>query len=546
MKRAASGARPVKGWQGRWPGIAYVAATFLAFPHPLGDGVVDLGLACAWLSPAFLLLALRGLAPRAAARRAFGLGLVAHAAVLHWIYVVTVRYGGAPVWAGLVAPAGVALYPAAATALFGAGAAWLARRDAAAPLALAALWVVLDHARSFVFGGFTWATLGYGLHLDVPLLGLASVTGVYGLSAAAVLLGASGLQAIRPFSGPRDPWLAVAGIGGVLALHGLGAAIAPGPPEGPPVRVAVLQGNIEQGVKWAPDYFERTLRIYEELALRAAGEGAELIVWPETAIPGALSDPQLRLRFEALARETDARLVVGAVGFEWDESGTVPSVFDSVYLFAPDGQVSERYDKVKLVPFGEFLPFRALLGRIVTPLATGVTSRDLTPGSGPRAVESWGRPGEDPVLRLGVPICYELLFPDLVRRMSKDGAQALLGITNDAWYGATGAPFQFLAMTALRSAETGTWTARAANTGVSALIDERGRVRESTRIFERDYLVGDLPLRPPEQAPTFYAGYGDVFAWGCWVAVGLWAGLAARRGRFERPEAGEREMSDAQ
>lgn len=509
-------------------GAAYVGVTFLSFPHPVAGSVLDLGIAGAWLAPGCLLLALRGLPPRAASWRGFWLGLAAHAAILHWIFVVTVRYGGAPVWAGFLTPVLVALYPAAATALFAMGAAALARRRAAAPLALAALWVVLDHARSFVFGGFPWATLGYALHLDAPLMGLVSWTGVYGLSGVAVFVSASALQGVAPYSGVRRPRTAALGVAVALALHAVGAWLAPADIAGPRVRVAVLQGNIEQGVKWAPDFFERTLQIYEGLARRAAAEGAELIVWPETAIPGALTSPELAARFQALARETGARLVVGAAGVSWDETGTVPHVFDSAYVLAPDGSLADRYDKVKLVPFGEFLPFRAILGRFVEPLATGVTSRDLTPGPGPRAVASWGRPGE-PVHRLAVPICYELLFPDHVRRMAKDGAQVLLGITNDAWYGATGAPFQFLAMTAMRSAETGTWTARAANTGVSALIDARGRVQERTRIFERDLLVGDLPLRPPEQAPTFYTAHGDVFAWSCWIGSLAWAAAARRR-----------------
>ncbi len=510
-------------------GVGYVLATVLAFPHPLGDRVIDLGLVGAWLSPACLLLTLRGLGPRAAWTRGFGLGLVAHALILHWIYVVTVKYGGAPVWAGFVTPVLLALYPAFATGLFAAGAAWLARRGAAVPLALAALWVVLDHARSFVFGGFPWATIGYALHLDGPLLGIVSWTGVYGLSAVAVFAAASLLYAWRPFDGAQSRRVAGAGIAIALTLHGVGWVAAPESPAGSEVRVAVLQGNIEQGVKWAPDYFERTLAIYEELAHRAAAEGAEWIVWPETAIPGALNSPELAARFRALAIQTGARLVVGAAGVEWDESGQTPSVYDSAYLYSPDGLLSARYDKVKLVPFGEFLPFRSILARFIKPLATGVTSRDLTPGVGPRAVESWGRPGEEPTHRIGVPICYELLFPDHVRRVSKDGAQVLFGITNDAWYGATGAPFQFLAMTAMRSAETGTWTARAANTGVSAFIDARGRVQERTRIFERDFLVGTLRLRSPEQAPTFYAAHGDVFAWGCWVGSLGWAVRAGRR-----------------
>ncbi len=131
-------------------------------------------------------------------------------------------------------------------------------------------------------------------------------------------------------------------------------------------------------------------------------------------------------------------------------------------------------------------------------------------------------------VRVGVPICYELLFPDLVRRFAGDGARLLLAITNDAWYGRTGAPHQFLAMTALRSAETGLWTVRAANTGVSAIIDAGGRVRERTGIFERDLLVADVPLHSSAEASTFYVRYGDVFAiagWGVLLVHGLIAGL---------------------
>ena len=524
----------------RVAGIAYVIATFLAFPHPVAGSVIDLGIVTAWIAPACLLVALRGLAPRAALWRGFGLGLAAHALILHWIFVVTVVYGGAPAWAGFVTPVLLATYPAAATALFAAGAAFLAGRGAAGPVALGALWAVIDHGRSFVFGGFPWATLGYALHLDTPLLGWASVTGVYGLSAIAVAGSACLLAGIRPFAGPRRPAVAAIGFGVVLALHAVGAWIAPAPAAGGSIRVAVLQGNIEQGVKWAPDYFERTLRIYEALASEAAAAGAELIVWPETAVPGALTDPELSARFARLARQTGARLVVGAAGIEWDATGTVPSVFDSAYLFSADGHVSERYDKSHLVPFGEYLPLRWLLGRFIKALATGVSNRDLSPGAGPRAVESWGPPGEGQTLRLGVPICYELLFPDLVRRMSKDGAQLLLGITNDAWYGATGAPYQFLAMTAMRSAETGTWTARAANTGVSALIDERGRVLQRTGIFERGYVVGDVSLRRADQPPTFYAAYGDVFIGLCWAVLGVFVIAApASRTRTETQVDGE-------
>ncbi len=134
-------------------------------------------------------------------------------------------------------------------------------------------------------------------------------------------------------------------------------------------------------------------------------------------------------------------------------------------------------------------------------------------------------------MRIGAVICYELLFPDLVRRFAADGAELLLAITNDAWYGRTGAPYQFLAMTALRSAETGLWTARAANTGVSGFIDARGRVVETTPLFEAHWRVMDVPRHPNPESATFYVRHGDVFAATCWL---LCIGLAGRAWRGNR------------
>ena len=146
------------------------------------------------------------------------------------------------------------------------------------------------------------------------------------------------------------------------------------------------------------------------------------------------------------------------------------------------------------------------------------------------AIPGVGVEGGEPAVTAGVPICYELLFPDLVRRFVGDGADVLFAITNDAWYGRTGAPYQFLAITAMRSAETRVWTARAANTGVSAIIDARGRVRAQTGIFERGLLVADVPLRPPPVGGSFYTRLGDLFAGACWLGVAaLGAAAWARR-----------------
>jgi apolipoprotein N-acyltransferase len=201
--------------------------------------------------------------------------------------------------------------------------------------------------------------------------------------------------------------------------------------------------------------------------------------------------------------------------------------YDSAHVVEGDAHTG-RYDKSHLVPFGEYVPLRGLLGRFLKAVARGVADDNVTRGSGPRAL-SVGLPGRDAPVTVGVPICYELIFPDLVRRFVKDGAGVLLALTNDAWYGRTGAPYQFLAMTAVRSAENRVWTARAANTGVSAIIDARGRVRERTGIFEEGFLVAEVPLLFPPRGGTYYSRHGDHFAWACWIASG--AVLAASRGR---------------
>jgi len=233
---------------------AYAVCTFLSFPHPLGDRVIDLGAWLAWVGPALLLLALRGLSPWRATGWAFAGSLAAHGAVLHWIYVVTVVYGHAPVVVGILTPLLLASYIAAFTAGFGAASAWLARHGLAFPVALAVAWTALDHARSFVFTGFPWATLGYAQHANPALLGLAAFTGVYGLSFVTVLGGAALAEvaiAVRRGLAPKaHVWGALVA---VILAHGVGV-LAPDPASEPPdgtVRVAVLQGNIDQGVKWS-------------------------------------------------------------------------------------------------------------------------------------------------------------------------------------------------------------------------------------------------------------------------------------------------------
>lgn len=512
----------------------YAVATFFSFPHPLGDRVIDFGSVFAWFGPALLLLGLTGLSPRRAARFAFVASLFAHAAVLHWFYVVTVTYGHAPAVVGLLAPFGVATYIAASTAIFAACMAAFAKPGLDSVWTAALAWTALDHLRSFALSGFPWATLGYAQHENVALLSLAPFTGVYGLSFVSALGGAAMAEFVRAW--PRrlpspGAGLAVVAIAAVLLV----GAVSSGPDDGAGlvrVRIAVLQGNVDQGVKWSQAWSDRILANYEDLAREAAERGAEWIVWPESSVPGLVDiDPELRRRLKDLARETGAIHVLGAVGLRQATAADRPNFYDSAVILDPHAGFGARYDKAHLVPFGEYVPLRPLLGLVLEAIARGIAPDNVTEGPGPRALELPAPPGSDTTLTVGVPICYELIFPDLVRRMVGDGAEVLLALTNDAWYGRTGAPYQFLAMTALRSAELRVWTARAANTGVSAIIDSRGRVRERTRIFERGLLLAEVPLRPAPHGGSFYARYGDVFATACWAGFGGIALLGLVRSR---------------
>jgi apolipoprotein N-acyltransferase len=524
-----------RGMPWRWM-LAYVAATFFAFPQPIGEAfVLDLGLVLAPVAPALLLVALRGLTPGRALKVGFVAGWLAHAALLHWAYVVTVVYGRAPVVVGLLAPFGMSLYVAPFIAGFAWVAALFAQRGLANPLSLAAAWTTFEWLRSWVLTGFTWGGIGYAWHENTPLLPIVQATGVYGLTFLAVLFGAGLLQRVLAAPGPErrssNRWLAA-----TLAAQFVAAAagFVPQLPSAiyevqPALRVAVLQGNIDQNQKWSPEAFEETLRTYEDLTRRAAAEGAQLIAWPETAVPAPLAYPDLRDRIAALAREVRTPLIVGAIGLDFDAQGRPVAHYDSAFVFSHEGALLDRYDKTHLVPFGEYLPLRPLLGRFIRALATGSISSDVSEGARVRAIDVPLAHGES--VRVGIPICYELIFPDLVRRFADDGAELLVGITNDAWYGRTGSPYQFLAMTALRSAETRLPGVRAANTGVSAVIHADGRAVSQTRIFERDLVVGAVPVSSDPGRRSFYTRHGDLFAHVCTIATVLGSFVALTRGR---------------
>jgi apolipoprotein N-acyltransferase len=453
---------------------------------------------------------------------AFFASLASHMLLFHWFYVVTVEYGHMPAALGLLSPLVPAFYVSVFTALF----AWVFVRVASGHrfeiMVGAIAWVAVDWARGHFLGGFPWATLGYALHLDWPLMGWTRWGGVYVLSFFAAVVGLSVARAWLD----RTP-LALRNLalcfGAIGVAHGVGFCISNAPPGAvATVRIAAIQGNIDQGQKWDQARRDQIFDVYLDLSRQATQLGAHWIVWPETALPGFLeAEPEFLSGISELAREANVAFIVGGTGVDFDPvSRRASDFYDSAFVVDFTGRIRHRYDKTHLVPFGEFVPLRDLFGRFFKSLARGLSNSDITPGDEPRAltIEAPGFGTEVEALKVGVPICYELLFPDLVRRFADRGAGVLLAITNDAWYGRTGAPHQFLAMTALRSAETGRWTVRAANTGISAVIDAQGRIRESTRLFEEALIVADVPVTTEAQ-PTLYSRVGDVFAGFCVVVT---------------------------
>ncbi len=523
----------------RWAWAAgYGVATFFAFPQPIPgrETVIDLGLICAPLAVGCFLMMIEGLSRKQAVKVGFFASLVTHLVFFHWFYVVTVTYGHAPPILGWLSPLAPALYISLFASLFAGSWQLLRASGVATPVAAALLFTAIDHFRGNAFGGFPWASLGYAQHLNTPLLGLAQYTGVYGLTFAVSLAGAGLAEWVRePAAGRRPPRSALVAFGVVFALHALGALSTfslAAREQGASIRVAALQGNVDPNQKWSDDRVAENLGRYLALSRRALEAGAQVVVWPESAVPGLIEFQfEIRDSIATLAREYAASFVLGATGATLDaETGRLENVYDSAFLMGPAGNLTDRYDKTHLVPFGEFVPFRRLIGGYFKAVARGMASQDVMQGETPRALSLplIDRPHDT---RIGVPICYELLFPDLVRRFARDGARVLFAITNDAWYGRTGAPYQFLAMTALRSAENSLWTVRAANSGISAIIDDRGRVVRRSQIFVQDLLVDDIPLSPEGGNGTFYSRHGDVFALSCWIgALGVLS-IAGKRSR---------------
>ncbi len=414
--------------------------------------------------------------PRLAARLGFAFGLGLFGAGVSWIYVALHEYGDMAMLLALPATtlfcAFLALFPALAGYV---QARYFAAQHARAVLVMPAVWVAVEWLRGMIFTGFPWLTLGYA-HSDSPLAGYAPVLGVYGVSLMAAI--SAGLLALigqfahaepgsksRPFPiqtpGQQTGRWALAF--SALLLVWLGGAVLRGvewtQPRGEPISVALVQGNIAQNLKFSEDELVGTLETYRRLVAQSA---ARLTVLPETALPllrHQIPESYLQ-RIEEHARQNGGDVVIGV--FERSDG----DYYNSVFTLGTDPE--QHYRKQHLVPFGEFIPLRPLLGWLINGVLD-IPMGDLT--SGGRSQPPLDIAGQ----RIAVNICYEDAFgEEIIRDLPQ--ATLLLNVTDDAWYGDSGAAAQHNQISRMRALETGRMMLRATNTGVTSIIAADGRV----------------------------------------------------------------------
>jgi apolipoprotein N-acyltransferase len=476
-----------------------------------------------WLALAPLLIALRG----AGLRRGFLLGLLSgviyFTGTLYWITHVMVVYGGLAGWVGVAVNALLILFLSLYPAIFAlvVSRIQVAHRELA--LALSPLvWVATELGRTHIFSGFPWVLLGYSQTSMPPIAQLASVVGVYGVSLLVASVSAALAIAFdrRTVRGRIMPLAAV--LPAVVLVAAWGSwRISRGEltREGTPVRVGMIQGNVDQAIKWDPARASEIFQDYIRKSREAIVQGATLLLWPESSTPFLFEeDAAAAETVRTLARQARVPILFGSDQVEWRIEGNrrIPEKFyNSAFLVRADGTTAGVYRKMHLVPFGEYIPLQKLLF-FAAPLTEQVGT--FTPGATAELLPVDGHP-------VSVAICYEVVYPSLVRQFVTGGSELLTTITNDAWFGRTSAPYQHFEQAAMRAIENGRYLVRAANTGISGIVDPYGRVVQRTGIYEPAVVVGDARFLT---TTTLYARIGDAVAYVS-VVVTLAAVVLSRR-----------------
>ncbi len=486
----------------------------LAFPP---FDVVPLG----FVAVVPFLVAIRGLSPGRAALAGHLWGSAAIWGVGYWVADALTFYYQQPWWFGLLfCLVGCQILWGLYYAVFAAAASVALPRIAAGwrPPLTAALWVACELARARLLTGEPWMLLGYALVPSPLFIQAADLGGVYLLSFVAILTNAALAELwLAPAPSRRRlaaPLLAPPAL--LLALfcaYG-GGRLAQDFAHAPPVQVTIVQGNNDLGSQWRPEFHGAGLALYARLSSEAArAQRPDLLVWPESAVTFfPAHEPGLRAALGEAVRDIGADLILGA---PHHQAGA--DYFNSAFHVRADGTITGRYDKVHLLPFGEYFPLRflAFLRRHFERV------RSFTPGAEGVLLETRAGP-------VAVVICFEAIFPEIVRARMAAGATLLVNLSNDVWLGRGAGQAQHLAMVVLRAVENRTWVVRATTTGISAFIDPYGRVRAATPMDVEAVLSASVT---PQRVATVYEAVGDLFAYACVAAALGGLGIAARRRR---------------
>jgi apolipoprotein N-acyltransferase len=474
----------------------------------------------AWIALVPLLYALKGLSPGGGLRIGFIAGLVHFLSLLYWLVPVMRTYGYLPSYLAIsilfLFSAVLALF----MAVFSMTLAALGEKPVRCMILIPPIWVALEYMRTFIFSGFPWELMGYSQFGRLQLIQISDIFGVYGVSFLILLSNTSIFFTILFFTKKRWRNSAISKrlmAGSLIALIlCLGLTLVYGfwrinaieqlITASPKARITVVQGNIAQGVKWNPASQIATIKKYSRLSSSAKRDNPDLVVWPESATPFYFSyeiKPS-KMVMESI-RQVNADFLFGSPSFV--RRNNIVEYYVSAYLVSPQRKTISRYDKVHLVPYGEYVPLKKwvpFLGKMVAHVGDFVAGQKGT-------TLGWKNDN------LGVQICYEIIFPGLSRAMVNNNATLLINITNDAWFGKTSGPYQHFSMTVFRAVENRRALARAANTGISGFVDPVGRILASTPLMQEAVVTRPVPLIKEK---TIYTRFGDVFAWTC-LAVTL-------------------------
>jgi len=487
-----------------------------------------------WFALLPLLYVLKDLPPRPAFRMGFVTGLTHFVTLLYWLVPVMRTYGFLPAYLSIIILCLLAAVLAVFIALFSAALAASGKTPARCLLMVPIGWVALEYLRSFIFSGFPWELLGYSLFNRLQLIQISDIFGVYGLSGLIALANGTFLLCLLKFTKRRWQQTNISNRLAMGSIAILAAAFALTLVYGhwrlniinkriaaaPKARVAVIQGNIDQAIKWNPAFQIDTVKKYNRLSASIIEQHPDLIVWPEAATPFyfLVSIKPSELVFEGID-QTGKDYLIGSPSFV--RKNKRDHYFNSAYLISPETKTMGKYDKTHLVPYGEYVPFKKwlpFLGKIVAQIG------DFDAGKIGNTLQ-W----KDQ--HIGVQICYEVIFPALSRAMAKNNATLLINITNDAWFGKTSGPYQHFSMTVLRAVENRRSLARAANTGISGFVDPAGRVLASTALLEEAAVVRAVPLLKEK---SIYTQTGDLFARGCMAVLLLLTVLEIVRWRIRK------------